>query len=281
MTTTHLRLVHLAAGPDAWRSPWLQALASHPAVQGVYHRPARATAACLLGAWPANRLPRSELQRWLGPDCKPDATHVLLAPGMYLPGHRWRGAVLLREPRAAFLQCWGRLAERLGLSPEAPALLGLWELHQRPRLLAWCQALAPHEAWRLGVLDDPVSQYLLAYELRLRWLQASRQPVVDTDTAAAQPQATWHALLQAFELPDWPMPAHLPAAAQPQPTGLPGWPLPEALFEHSRRLLATPARRPPWPAAADAGPASPDGGSTSGNGSGNGSQSGHPTSRTG
>ncbi|NDY89913.1 hypothetical protein [Ideonella livida] len=250
-----LRLIHLAASLDTPRTAWLQALGQLPGVQWVGSRrgppgqPDLRSAACLLGAWPANRIPRPLVQAWLGPALRPDTTHLLLGPGMFLPHHRWRGAVLLQDPETAFLHRWAGEAEAWGLSPEAPALLGLWEVRQRPRLALWAHSLAPEQAWRLHVMDDPVQQYLFVFGLRLTQLRRSRQPLLEVPAARDDPSAAWQRLLQALELPPWPQPAGWASALRPPAPAHPGWPLPRAAFRrlalhHGLAPPPTPSDRP-------------------------------------
>ncbi|GAA0757078.1 hypothetical protein LRH25_18120 [Ideonella azotifigens] len=202
MPANDLRVVQLGSMARSGETLFLRTFSVHPQVQVVHDLRVGNTAAetalfKLLRIWPANRMPRVEVERLLGPALKASATHLLLKQGVFHPRHAWRGVSLVRNPYAMFVSLWTYDA---GKHANDQQHLRNWRTLRLPRLLAWCDAMDPVLSRQLAAMSDPLEQFLLFYAMRAQQLKASGRPLLHYEDLVNQTLPTLRSACQGLGL---------------------------------------------------------------------------------
>jgi Sulfotransferase family len=198
-----LRVVHLASLARSGETLVQRALAVHPQVQVVFdllepNSPQQLKLFELLRVWPGETLPRWQFERQVAPQ----TTVLLLKQGIFTPRHRAAGFGLLRNPYAAFVSLWHYEARRLGeRGADAVRNLLLWRQFREPRLLVWADAMQPALLPALRAERDPVRQFLLFWDMRVRQIVAEQRTLVHYEDFVVAPEAELRRICTAIGLP--------------------------------------------------------------------------------
>lgn len=205
MARDDYRIVQLASVARSGETLFLRQFSAHPRVHVVHdllpgNTDAETRLFQLLRVWPARRIPRAAVHALTGP-LPAGTSHLLLKQGVFTPLHAWRGLVLLRNPYAVFSSLWTYDARMKRLPDDAALHAHHWATLRLPRLLAWMDAIDPALTPVLQQLGQPLEQFMLFYETRVRQLQASGQPLLHYEDLVREPEAALDWAAHALGLP--------------------------------------------------------------------------------